>query len=152
MWRCARGSILSDIRKSNMNRAFRMRATSRYSVWRRDMRIKLDENSAEPIYMQIVNGVKTLVMTAKMHPHEQIVSVRALARELHINPNTVQKAYALLKKEGILYSKAGLGDYVADNAAAIKEMKKQQIIEMFTEATKEARAAGMWIDEIFTIV
>ncbi len=116
------------------------------------MRIKLDENSAEPIYMQIVNGVKTLVMTAKMHPHEQVVSVRALARELHINPNTVQKAYALLKKEGILYSKAGLGDYVADNAAAIKEMKKQQIIEMFTEATKEARAAGMWIDEIFTIV
>ncbi|MDL2236942.1 GntR family transcriptional regulator [Christensenellaceae bacterium OttesenSCG-928-K19] len=116
------------------------------------MLIKLDKNSNVPIYMQIVDGVKTLVMTSKMHAHEQVPSVRKLARELQINPNTVQKAYALLKKEEIIYSRAGLGDYVADNVAAIKEMKKQQIIRMFEEATKEARGAGMWIDEIFTIV
>ncbi len=93
-----------------------------------------------------------LVMTAKMHPHEQVQSVRSLARELDINPNTVQKAYSILKKQGIIYSVAGKGDYVADNAEKIKTMRKQQIVDSFRAATREARSAGMWIDEIFTIV
>ena len=66
--------------------------------------------------------------------------------------NTIQKSYALLEKEGILYSVAGKGDFVADNAMRIKEMRKEEIREMFVKATREARQSGLWIDEIFTIV
>ncbi|MGI6153674.1 MAG: GntR family transcriptional regulator [Christensenellaceae bacterium] len=116
------------------------------------MLIKLDPASKKPIYEQIVDGVKTLVMTSKLHAHEQVTSVRKLAKELGINPNTVQKAYALLEKEGLLYSVAGKGDFVADNVAKIKDLKKAQIKEMFEAATIEARDAGMWIDEIFTLI
>jgi GntR family transcriptional regulator len=105
-----------------------------------------------PVYVQIVEYIKLLVMTAKMHPHEQVQSVRSLAKELDVNPNTVQKAYSILKRQGIIYSVAGKGDYVADNAEQIKAMKKQRIVDSFRAATLEARSAGMWIDEIFTIV
>jgi len=116
------------------------------------MQVKLDPSSGEPIYKQIVQAVKTLVMTSKLHPHEQVTSVRGLAKELGINPNTVQKAYAILEGEDILYSVAGKGDFVADNAAMIKEMKREEIKRMFVTATREARDSGMWIDEIFTLV
>lgn len=116
------------------------------------MVVSLDPASKKPIYEQIVQGLKSLVMTGKLRPHEQIPSVRSTARTLGINPNTVQKAYALLEKEGILYSVAGKGGFVADNAARIKEMKKQEIRNMFIQATREARDSGLWIDEIFAIV
>lgn len=114
--------------------------------------IQLDHLSKQPIYRQIVDGLKSLVMMGKLHPHEQIPSVRKMARELGVNPNTIQKSYALLEKEGILYSVAGKGDFVADNAMRIKEMRKEEIREMFVKATREARQSGLWIDEIFTIV
>lgn len=116
------------------------------------MALTLDPLSKKPIYEQIVQGMKSLVMTGKLRPHEQVQSVRKTAKELNINPNTVQKAYALLEKEGILYSVAGKGDFVADNASRIKEMKKQEIHDMFVKATREARDSGLWIDEIFAIV
>ncbi|MEG0257689.1 MAG: GntR family transcriptional regulator [Christensenella sp.] len=116
------------------------------------MIITLEPNSKMPIYAQIVQCVKSVVMTGKLRAHEQIPSVRMTARELNINPNTVQKAYALLEKEGILYSVAGKGDFVADNAAHIKEMRKQEIKDLFINATREARDSGLWIDEIFAIV
>lgn len=116
------------------------------------MVLALDPASKKPIYEQIVQGMKSLVMTGKLRPHEQISSVRFTAKELGINPNTVQKAYALLEKEGILYSVAGKGGFVADNAARIKDMKKQEIRDLFIHATREARDSGLWIDEIFAIV
>ena len=114
--------------------------------------IQLDHSLKQPIYRQIVDGLKSLVMMGKLHPHEQIPSVRKMARERGVNPNTIQKSYALLEKEGILYSVAGKGDFVADNAMRIKEMRKEEIREMFVKATREARQSGLWIDEIFTIV
>ena len=114
--------------------------------------IKLDKTSKQAIYEQIVQGFKTLVMMGKLHPHEQIPSVRNLAKQLEVNPNTVQKSYAILKNEGFLYSVAGKGDFVADNAAQIKAMRKNEIRDMFVRATREARDSGLWIDEIFAIV
>ncbi|WP_079546650.1 GntR family transcriptional regulator [Christensenella massiliensis] len=114
--------------------------------------LTLDPESKTPIYLQIVQEMKTLVMTGKLHPHEQIPSVRKTAKSLAVNPNTVQKAYAALEREGILYSVTGKGDFVADNAARIKEMRKQEIREMFQRVTREARDSGLWIDEIFSIV
>lgn len=114
--------------------------------------ITIDKSAKTPIYEQIVQAFKSLVMMSKVHAHEQVPSVRRMARQLHINPNTVQKAYALLKSEKIIYSIAGKGDFVADNVAKIKQMKKQQLVDHLSALAKEARDAGMWIEEIFTII
>lgn len=119
---------------------------------RLNMLITLDPTSKTPIYMQIVQGIRTLVMTGKLRAHEQILSVRKAAKELDINPNTVQKSYAILETEGILYSVAGKGGFVADNALRIKEMRKKEIHDLFVHATREARDSGVWLDEIITIV
>lgn len=112
----------------------------------------ISRNSKVPVYEQIVQDFRTKIMTHKMHAHEQLPSVRALARELGINPNTVQKAYRALKAENLIYSKAGTGDFVADNPEAVKAMKRERLIETLRTATREARDCGMWIDEIFSII
>lgn len=110
------------------------------------------KNDGTPIYQQIVQDFRHKIMTKKMHAHERIPSVRALARELGVNPNTVQKAYRILKAEQLIYSLAGKGDFVADNAEALKEMKREHLIRTFIRATREARDSGMWIDEIISII
>lgn len=113
---------------------------------------QIDSSSKIPVYLQIAHDFRHKIMTSKMHAHEQLPSVRSLARELGINPNTVQKAYAELKKDELIYSKPGKGEFVAENQAKLKEMKKDDLIATFVRATKEARDSGMWIDEIFTII
>jgi GntR family transcriptional regulator len=119
--------------------------------WGRFM-ITIDKASRVPVYAQMVQAFKSLVMLSKVHAHERIPSVRRMAAQLQVNPNTVQKAYALLKREQIIYSVAGKGDFVADNAEAIKQMKRQSLTERLSALAVEARGAGMWIDEIFTII
>ena len=113
---------------------------------------QLKRDSEVPIYLQIVQDLRHRIMTAKMHAHEKVPSVRALARELGVNPNTVQKAYGLLKRDGLIYSVSGRGDFVADNAEKLKALRRDDLISTFVKTTKEARDAGMWIDEIFKIV
>lgn len=113
---------------------------------------QLNPDSNIPYYMQIVQDLRHKIMTSKMHAHEQLPSVRVLARELHVNPNTVQKSYSILKQQELIYSVAGRGDFVADNAERLKSMRKEELVATFVRATKEARDSGMWIDEIFKIV
>lgn len=113
---------------------------------------ELNPDSGVPYYQQIAQDLRNKIMTAKVHAHEQLPSVRTLARTLRINPNTVQKAYRLLKEEQLIYSVAGRGDFVADNVKIIRELKHDNIVEAIVSATKKARDAGIWIDEIFRII
>ena len=91
-------------------------------------------------------------MTGKLLPHEQVLSVRKAAKELGVNPNTVQKSYAILEREGIPYSVTERAILWRTTPPASREMKKQEIRDMFIQVTREARDSGLWIDEIFTIV
>ena len=112
--------------------------------------LTLDSHS--PIYLQILRFIKQGIASGTICYGDELPSRRVLSALLGVNPNTVQKAYAALEREGILYSVTGKGDFVADNAARIKEMRKQEIREMFQRVTREARDSGLWIDEIFSIV
>ena len=75
--------------------------------------LTLDPESKTPIYLQIVQEMKTLVMTGKLHPHEQIPSVRKTAESLASSiPTPCKRPTQLLEREGILYSVTGKGDFV----------------------------------------
>ncbi len=114
--------------------------------------LQIDPDSGVPRYAQIIDYFKTQIMQGKMHADQQIPSVRKMAKQLGINPNTVQKAYHFLKAEGVLYSVSGVGDFVCAGAADLKAMRKEQIIAKFESAVREARSNGMWFDEIMAIV
>lgn len=84
----------------------------------------IDYQNRKPIYEQIVDRFQMLIITGAMEPDSQLPSVRSLAVDLAINPNTIQKAYAVLEKEGFIYPVKGRGNYVSGNSEL--KVKKQE--------------------------
>ena len=73
--------------------------------------LQLNYRDSRPIYGQIKDGLRRLIVTGALEPDEKLPSVRAMAMDLAINPNTIQRAYAELESEGFLYSVPGKGSF-----------------------------------------
>jgi GntR family transcriptional regulator len=78
--------------------------------------LSIDKQSSRPVYEQIIEQFKRLILVGSLKPDEQIPSVRALSLDLSVNPNTVQKAYNELELIGITYSVPGVGRFVSKDA------------------------------------
>ena len=74
--------------------------------------IQLNYRDAKPIYEQIQEGFRKMILTGTLKPDEKLPSVRSLASELAINPNTIQRAYNQLESQGYIYSVSGKGSFV----------------------------------------
>ena len=88
--------------------------------------IVLDYQNRKPIYEQVAERFQTLIITGALEPDSQMPSVRALAMELSINPNTIQKAYSVLEQEGFIYPVKGRGNFVSGNSELRR--KKQEAL------------------------
>jgi len=86
--------------------------------------ITIDYQDRRPIYEQIVERIELLIVRGVYEGDSQLPSVRQMAADLSINPNTIQKAYAILEKDGYIYSVKGRGNFVSGNKA-LAENKKQ---------------------------
>ena len=75
--------------------------------------IVLDYRDSRPLYQQVKDSLRRMMLTGLLEPHEKLPSVRSLATQLAINPNTIQRAYAELEAEGYIYSVAGRGSFVS---------------------------------------
>ena len=114
--------------------------------------IQIDKKSGLPIYEQVAESIISQVINGALRPGDRIPSVRVLARQLGVNPNTVQKSYACLLQDGILYSQKGRGDFVSDNVNALRILKKKELLKRLIDLTREAKQAGLWIDELLSTV
>jgi GntR family transcriptional regulator len=94
------------------------------------MRIQLHFTSGKPVYLQIVDQVKSAAASGAVRPGEALPSIRPLAEELRVNRNTVAKAYAELESQGIIETLAGKGCFVR---AASTPFKKAVRVEMLTQ-------------------
>ncbi|GLX68225.1 GntR family transcriptional regulator [Paenibacillus glycanilyticus] len=114
------------------------------------MTIVFDNNM--PIYIQIMNYVKKQIITGKLSPGDKIESVRDLALELQINPNTIQRTFQELEREGIVETRRGLGRFVTSEGSTIMQIKKEmagELLERFVQGMKEL---GFERDDIVAIV
>ena len=75
--------------------------------------IVLDYRDSRPLYQQVKDSLRRMMLTGLLEPDEKLPSVRSLATQLAINPNTIQRAYAELEAEGYIYSVAGRGSFVS---------------------------------------
>lgn len=113
---------------------------------------ELDMRSRKPIYEQLVDKIKELIMNEVVKPDEQLPSVRTLATELTINPNTIQKAYRELETQGFIYSIKGKGSFVNPNNQ-IKDIEK--IVAVKKELGKlilEALYLGIQVSELTELI
>ena len=93
-----------------------------------------------PIYLQLMEQVKHAIETGALRPGEQLPSIRPLAEELVVNPNTVAKAYRELEHEGVIELRQGAGAFVSDKAPTKKDADKLRAAQA-TVATRDREAA-----------
>ncbi len=102
----------------------------------------IDYQDSRPIYEQICERYKLLILKGVLQPDEKMPSVRQLAIELSTNPNTIQRAYQELEHQGYLYSVKGRGSFVKANAD-LKEQKINELKRRIRDLLKEASDAGI---------
>lgn len=104
--------------------------------------------SRKPIYEQLITNIKQLIVSNVLQPDEKLPSVRMLSKQLTINPNTIQKAYRELEREGYLYSASRKGYFVAPIELVSNDQKLSELKEHIQELLKEAVYFGLTKDEL----
>ncbi len=109
--------------------------------------IVLDYRDKRPIYEQVVEKLERLIVGGALEPDSRMPSVRSLAMDLSVNPNTIQRAYTQLEQDGYLYTVSGRGNFVAPESEW-REGKKCKMLEEWTLLTEKAREAGLTLAQL----
>lgn len=113
---------------------------------------ELDLRSRKPIYEQLVDKLKELIINEVLQPDEQLPSVRTLAQQLTINPNTIQKAYRELENQGFIYSLKGKGSFVNPNNLLKDETKINTVMEELEKLILEALYLGVSVEKLIGLI
>ncbi len=111
----------------------------------------LDFGSRQPIYDQLYRSVTQMAALGVLEKGGPLPSVRALAQELGVNPNTVQKAYAMLERDGIICTVPGKGSFLSADGSAV-EKQKALAAERLRGAVRDASESGLTQEEIGAVV
>jgi len=114
--------------------------------------ILIDYKSRTPIYEQIIENVKTLIVSGVLQRDEQLPSVRQLAQELAINPNTIQRAYAELEREGIIYSLKGRGSFVGSILGELRSVQQTELLAQLEVLSRELMQLEVRKEQILAVV
>lgn len=113
--------------------------------------ISLNYRDSRPIYEQIEDGLRKLIVTGALGADEKLPSVRALAAQLAINPNTIQRAYNELEAEGYIYSVVGKGSFVSGTADA-DAARRASLTGDLRKLMGELRYLGVTAEEAMTLI
>ena len=113
--------------------------------------ISLNYRDSRPIYEQIRDGLRKLIVTGALSADEKLPSVRALAAQLAINPNTIQRAYNELEGEGYIYSVPGKGSFAAMGADSAR-LRREELTDRLRELIAELRCLQMTDQEIIALI
>lgn len=101
---------------------------------------KFDPNI--PIYLQIINTIKQQIVSGELKPGDRFVSVREMAENLSVNPNTVQRAYQELEREGVSETRRGMGSFIVEREDLISELKSEMARKIMENFIEGMRALG----------
>ena len=114
--------------------------------------LNIDVKSRKPIYEQIIDSIKELIIQGIWPIDTQLPSVRQLAGDLAINPNTIQKAYSELERQGIIYSMKSKGSIVAGSVDELRGERKAELVEELGKTLHELESLGMSYEEAADIL
>ena len=117
------------------------------------MDIILSNSSNDPIYLQIVNQIKAMILSGELAEGEALPSMRNLAMQMRISVITTKRAYEELESEGFIESYTGKGSFVkGQNAELLRETHLKQIEEHLTQAVSTAKLSGVGLSELQSIL
>ena len=109
-------------------------------------------NSDRPIFLQIVERIQTDIISGKYKPGDKLPSVRDLASEASVNPNTMQKAFSELERTGLVYTQRTAGRFITEDTELIDELKKDFAKEKITEFINLMQKLGFSKEEILALI
>jgi len=110
--------------------------------------ISIDYKNRLPIYEQLVENIKKLVLNGLLPSNSQLPSVRQLSSELGINPNTVQKAYTTLEQQRVLYSVPGRGSFVCSDVSELRADQVNDLMNSLADTVRQLSQSGVPADEV----
>lgn len=113
--------------------------------------ITLNYRDSRPIYEQIQDGLKRLIVTGAIAAEERLPSVRTLATQLSINPNTIQRAYAELERDGYCYSIPGKGSFVS-GSVDMGERRRKELKDRLSALAAELKFLGVPEAELIALI
>ena len=117
------------------------------------MYLTIEHNSGVPISAQVIDQVKYRVVSGALAPGERIPSVRALARQLKLNPTTVARTYRQLEADGIIFTQRGSGTFIAKGQTGFTlSEKRKQVSRRVRELVVEAGRIGLDFQELLKLV
>lgn len=105
-------------------------------------------DSSRPIYLQIIERVQMDIITGRYQPGDKLPSVRALAQEAAVNPNTMQKALSELERSGLIYSQRTSGRFITEDKELIHQMKKELAAAEVSAFVAHMKQLGITPEEI----
>ena len=105
-----------------------------------------------PIYAQLMDTLKRRIITGRYLPGEKLPSVRELATEAGINPNTVQRAFSELEREGLIYTQRATGKYVTENADEIKSARQALAKTQVAEFLSNMQSLGYSVGDVIVLL
>ena len=112
--------------------------------------IVLDYRDSRPLYQQVKDSLRRMMLTGLLEPDEKLPSVRSLATQLAINPNTIQRAYAELEAEGYVVSVTGKGSFVAEGDTQ-NDARKAELTGKLKPILEELKNLGMSREELLQL-
>lgn len=109
---------------------------------------QLDLRSGRSIYEQVIDNIKMLIVHGVLKENSKLPSVRELSRELTVNPNTVQKAYKELERDGFIYTVAGKGAFVGERSGSADRETIERIRKSIGQCISELYFLGLSHDEV----
>lgn len=110
--------------------------------------ISIDYNSKEPIYLQIANDMKNAILNGILKPNEQMPSIRDLANDLGVNPNTIKKSYAILEKENFVQSVSTKGTFISSKLEDIIEQRIEDSFKFIESELEFLSRLGVTQDKV----
>ena len=114
------------------------------------MQFQIEREGPIPVYTQIAEQIKRLIISGELQPGQQLPTVRQLAVDLSVNPNTVARAYVMLDQEGVISTQQGRGTFVAKRAdkAGLVSMRHETLRSLVQSVVREALCLGYSAEEI----
>ncbi len=117
------------------------------------MQYAINPASGVPIYQQLIDQICTGIARGQLLPNHRLPSVRELSQTLVVNPNTIARAYTELEREGILYTRPGLGVFVAEAPQPVsKRARRERLLKSVDPLLVEAVRLGCTADELVDLV
>jgi DNA-binding transcriptional regulator YhcF (GntR family) len=111
-----------------------------------------DINSERPVYIQLIEQIQASIISGYFKPSDKLPSVRDLAAEASVNPNTMQKALAELERGGLIYSNRTSGRYITSDLTLIKELKGQSAKDLILDFLEKMNQLGFQQEDVLSMI